>query len=590
MADGGRRVDAYYARGMLEIRSTLHLALRLAVRLNQLLPRSGAASSGGGPWRAAVAAFVIVDVVVWLVLRRSDRFGLSWRLPLDAVDCGFWALSPHPAGGSYDWAVLIAVPLAVEAGVRLGWRGHVVPSVVFLVTGLSATLAGKAVQVTGVCWIVLAVAMGAAAFRYCRLLDQRAEHGRRRVLAAANRRAYLAGQNQVAMGASSAVDAIEGLVPVLGAPEAGSALWRLAAGWKTELSASTAKEAVYLQVALLQWERAHNHHPDLSGLVRAHVEEGHGTTLLTATQVRQMRRALAHLPLRGSVAVRLRDPGASHLPGRALDLDVDGHLVVVAADAQAAPRPVDPVAVTYCYPLALSLIGMFPQFGGVALPAAVLGGAVCAAAAVVSHRGIVKRGEGGRLRAFSVAVVAATVLTLLAGFARSPITAEGDPVLGFGTGLVVLSFLGGFYATSLGRWRWVMPVAVVGNVALGLAVFPVPSAITLRVVVAAVVYDLFPYFPFRHMARALHRAEAQHAEAIHAVDSEAERAAFFEGARSVVGLVREAREEALGQLRMVAPRLDVRIAALAAHRLEEVERRLRTIEPQPEWSSSTTTS
>src|SRR5919199_4742528 len=127
MANGGRGVEPYYERGMLEIRSTLHLAMRLVVRLNQLLQRSGAASPGTGLWRAALPAFVALDVAEWHALRRTDRFGLSWRLPLDAFDAAFWAASPKPASGHYDWALLIAIPLGIEAGVRLGWTGLVVP-------------------------------------------------------------------------------------------------------------------------------------------------------------------------------------------------------------------------------------------------------------------------------------------------------------------------------------------------------------------------------------------------------------------------------------------------------------------------------
>ena len=590
MAGGGRRVETYYARGMLEIRTSLHLAVRVAVRVNQLLQHSGAASEGTGLWRAALPAFLVLDVVVWLVLRRNDRFGLSWRLPLDAADAAFWTASPLPENGSYDWAVLIAVPLAIETGVRVGWSGLVVPAGLLLSTGAAAAAAGKPISPIGVGWIVLCVAFGAAVFRYCRHLDQRAELEHQRVLGAMRRRAFLAGQNDVAMGASSAVDAIEGLVPVLGRPQAGSALWRLADGWKSQLSAFTSQEAKYLQVALLEWERLHNRHPDLSGLVEVRLEEGQGTTLLTAGQVRHLARSLDDLHLHGTVAVRLVDHDAVRLPGQALRLDVDGRTMLVRSDPGAKPPPFDPCAVTYVYMVVLCMAATLEPLGDMPLPAATAGGLTCVVAGLVSHRWIVTRGERARLRVFLLAVAVGTVLTLLTAFHEQPVTTDGEPLLGFGISLLLLSFLGGFYWRSLAGMRWILPAAVVGNLVLGLLVYPVPSPISARSVVASLAYNLFPLFPCRHLALALERAGGRHNASLEALDEGAVRAAFLAGRESVVGLVREAREDALRQLERLEPRLDAQIAELAANRLEEVDRRLRGIEAQGASSSSTTTS
>ena len=52
-----------------------------------------------------------------------------------------------------------------------------------------------------------------------------------------------------------------------------------------------------------------------------------------------------------------------------------------------------------------------------------------------------------------------------------------------------------------------------------------------------------------------------------------------DGRESVVGLVRQARLDALAQLERLGPELDDRLGALAALRLEEVDRRLRTLDP-----------
>ncbi|MDQ4068288.1 MAG: hypothetical protein M3203_02225 [Actinomycetota bacterium] len=590
MRDGGRRVEAYYVRGIVEVRTTVHLTMRLVMRLNQLLMQSGAASAGSGLWRAALPAFVVLDLVTWLVLRRSERFGLAWRLPLDALDAAFWTASPEPESGQYDYALLIAFPLALEAGVRLGWRGLVVPVALAVATAAVAVADGKPVKFMGVAWLVLSVVMGMAFFRYCRHLDRRSELERQRVLQAARRRAYLAGQNQVAMGASSAVDAIEGLVPVLGPPEAGSALWRLADGWKSDLSASTTQEAKYLQVAVLEWERLHNRHPDLSGVVKVQVDEGHGTTLLTAAQAGDLRSALDALELRGTVTVRLIDPDAERLPGQELRLQVDGRVVVVRADRRSERRPIDPCAATYFWLAILAMLGTLHELGDIPVPAAAAQAAICVVVGVVSHRWIVAHGRKARPPVFLLAVATATVLTMLSAFIRVPVTADGDPLLGFGISLLLLSFLGGFYWSSLPGRQWLVPAAAAWNIVLGVLVFPAPGSLRMASVVGALAYNLFPFFPCRHLSQALDRAAAHHAESLEAVDEGTERAAFLAGRESVIALVREAREDALRQLKLLEPQLEARIADLAAARLKEVDRRLQGIQSERASLSSTTTS
>lgn len=588
MRTGGVVEEAYYGRGMLEIRSTLHLAVRIGVRVNQAVQQTAATPHQVALWHAALPFFVVLDIVVWLQLRRTDRFGLAWRLPLDALDAAFWVTSPLPASGHYDWAALIAIPLGIEGGVRLGWRGLVIPGTLLVSMSVAATLAGKPLGLLGILWICLAVVMGIAFFRYCRLLDGRAEAQRQNVRGAARRRAYLAGQNQVAMGASSAVDAIEGLVPVLGRPKPGSALWQLADGWKSELSASTAREAEYLQVTLLEWERVHNSHPDLDGLVRVRVDEGQGTTLLTVTQARHLHAALDRIDLRGPMAIRLRDADATRLPGQALRLDVGGRALTVPPDRRAIPHTLDPCAVSYLYVAVLTMATYSPNLGGVPLPAVVAGVAVCAGVGVVSHRRIVTRGERARTGAFALAVAAATLLTLLGSTASSPLGAEGEAIFASGTATLLLAFLGGFYWRSLAGLRWLMPAAVALNIALGVLLYPDRSLITVPALVASVLYGLFPYFPCRHLAGSLERARDRHAELVRTGDEEAEHLAFLDGRESVVGLVRQARIDALRQLELVEPDLDAGVARLAADRLKEVERRLRTTQAAPESSSSTT--
>ena len=578
MRDGGRRLDSYYAHGMLEIRTTLHLAFRLTIRVNQILETTGAASEGSGLWRVALPAFVALDVAIWFALRRSDRFGLAWRLPLDAFDAAFWTMSPFPPGGQADLAVLIAVPLAVEAGVRMGWRGLVVPGAILASTTAASVATDKPAQLITVAWIATAATIGMAFFRYCRHLDARAEGERRRFLAAARRRAYLAGQNDVAMGASSAVDIIEGLVPVLGRPPSGSALWRLADGWKSQLSTSTARDAAYLQVALLEWERFHNAHPDLSGLVEVQVEEGHGTALLSVDQVDHLRRALDRLPLRGAITFRLVDAGRAHLPGQELRLAVGDHQLVVPADRRASPASLDPAAVVCYYVAVLVANSLLAPAGGFGILPVAAGVTLCVVTGLLSHRQTMLRGPRARLGVYQATVAVSLVLTALLCRPPIPVRESGTAILGFSASLSLLALLGGFYWRSLGGWRWLMPAGMAANVAIVLATFPVPSAVSGRNVLASVMYHGSLFFPFRHLSQSLDAAAAEHTAAVEAVDAGAERAAFLEGRESVVGLVRRARQDALDQLVALGPGLDGHLADLAAHRLEEVDRRLGTIE------------
>jgi hypothetical protein len=576
MGTGGWRIESYYARGMLEIRSSLHLAARLTMRSIMVIDTAGAASEGAGLWRVALPFFMVLDIIVWRVLRRSDRFGLAWRLPLDTADAAFWTMSPKPYSGTVEVALFVVIPLAVEAGVRMGLRGMAVPATVAASTVVAVTVAGKPVPVLPLLWLALAVLVGMAFFRYCTHLHQRAELQRQRALGAATRRAFLAGQNQVAMGASSAVDVIEGLVPVLGRPQPGSALWQLAEGWKGQLSASTTQEAKYLQVALLEWARAYNAHPDLSGLVELRIDEGHGTTLLSAGQVDRLRRTLDGLGLRGTVTVTVQ-PSAERLPGEELHLLVNAEAVVIAADRQTDPPPLDLAAVPYIYVATLVAAWGLPSNSALPLPLTVVGVATCAAGGLIAHRQTGGLREKGR-RALWLAVAVMTVLTLLHSGARWPVTADDTAILGFSVGILLLAFIAGFYWASLRRWRWLVPAAAAANAALAVVLFPVSSVLTLRSVIQAVVGGMWPFFPCRRLTANLARVSAEHARSTEAEDEEAVRAAFADGRESVVGLVRQARQEAMAQLERLGPQLDAGLGELAASRLQEVDRRLSTLD------------
>ena len=170
-----RRLDTYFARGILEARATLFLTVRIAMRFNQFVQPTGAAGEGAHLYRAALPAFVLLDLLVWRALRRSDSFGLAWRLPLDCADMALWATSPLPASGRYDWAILTVLPLAIEAGFRWGWRGLAVPGMAAVVAGVARSLSGRPQYLGHMSWLIIAVVMGMALFGYCRRLYDHAD-------------------------------------------------------------------------------------------------------------------------------------------------------------------------------------------------------------------------------------------------------------------------------------------------------------------------------------------------------------------------------------------------------------------------------
>jgi hypothetical protein len=244
---------------------------------------------------------------------------------------------------------------------------------------------------------------------------------------------------------------------------------------------------------------------------------------------------------------------------------------------RAPPPPLDLAAVPYIYIAALVAVAPLPVGGSVPMPWVAVGIAACAAGGLIALR---QTGplEAKARRGMCVAVAVATVLTLMYCTATWPITADGDPNLGFNRSLLLLAFVSGFYWDSLSSgWRWLAPGALAVNTAIAVALFPVPP-VDIRSVVSAIGGTMYPFFACRHLTSTLGRASAEHARSTRAEDEEAVRTAFSEGRESVVSLVRQARQDALAQLERLGPQLDAGLGELAAIRLEEVDRRLRTLD------------
>lgn len=582
------RADAAFTRALLEARAPLHLGYRLAVRFNQMAAADGPGAAGA-PWLAALVAFCALDVAIWFALRRRDSFGLWWRLPLDAADVAVWSLAPDPARAQWDAAALIAVPLAMETGVRHGWRGVLVV-VPLLATSVPARLVAHrpAVPLTMV-YVVLAVFMGAALLRYCTRLQAQADLARDRYRAAEHGRAVLAGENAVAMGASSVVDTIEGLVPILGPPDPDSALHELASGWKSRLGRATAVTATYLQVALLQWERAHNRHPDLSGLVTLRVAEGVGTVMLTDDQVRSLWSALGALDLRGPVPVDLAPGSAVGRPGGGLTLDVAGRTVTVPPDEGPRQHPVDPGPVIFGWAAVLSARDLLPGLGDVAPWAVGTGVAAMIAGGRWAHHRIRRLGPAARPRVALMGSGLAIGYGALTGAAvQTPASEAGLAFLPLGGAGYLITLLGGLYWRELSRpaRSWLAGAFVALVTVHVLARLPAPAG--ALDVALAVSWPLSVFPTALSVGYAVARTNADLARQARRDDHRLAAAGFEAGRCAVIDLVSRAHDEA--SRRLAGADVDGELATAARARLEEVERRLIALSTPAGSSSSTTTS
>lgn len=327
------------AHGLLSQIPRIHLVLRLAYRLEQAFLPEGIAKRGR--LRVANVAGTLGDVTTWAVLRRTRGSGIAWRLPADLAELAFW--ESRTPDGSIN-ATALALPLALESTARWRFPGFGVAFADMVAMGFGRRIGGRRARPAGLAFLgaVSVGGLGWARIRDRRLAQERRAHAAH--LEARQLGAYLAGQNSVAMGADTVVDALEAIAPILGPAPRGSALHRLLDSWKASLAEQTARRSVYLGVALMGWQRRHNLHPDLSSYVELSLAPGDGTRLLTADQAIVLETKLDGLSLRGRVSARVESSAraADELPGRPLRLQVGSHTVTIPRDTTARVTEYDP--------------------------------------------------------------------------------------------------------------------------------------------------------------------------------------------------------------------------------------------------------
>ena len=536
----------------------LHVAARVLARLLQLLAKNG--PSRNRDIRAAYVASVAADGFVWRLLRHR-RTPLWLRVLFDTIDVAVWAAFPE-----IDLQTSLAAQIAVEleSGMRWGVWGACVPALHAAVSTAMRKIRRTNPDVSAHVSHLGAVVAGSS-IRWVedrRLADVRAQHDAE--LSAKRVRAFLAGQQSVAMGASSVVDLLTPIAMILGATGEDAALAQVRAGWKSDLAAQAHEHALYLDEAIRLWEHRHNDHPDLTSFVVASVHEGDGTELLTSFQARTLIDLLDRLNLRGEVRVRVAEPRRTidRRPGRRFALVVNGLPVEVPADPSVRVADFDVGPPVMLFAACASMMPIRQRDGGVPVRVATATAALWLAGAWVSLR---RPTEHTARRELTTATVLAAVQgAAYARTARWPRRANGVNCFHGTYGITPLLLLldGNAHRESEGERRATI-AALVGILAGAYVLAPRPRAFADYV--TAVAWPTAALLGSSGVRAATER-EADHVvERLEAADDAAERAAFVEGRRTVLALV----EKAVAEADVAAAR-----ASLDAEELTELHTRL----------------
>jgi hypothetical protein len=300
-------------------------------------------------WQSgALAASILCDVLSWLGIRGGTR-SLPARVAVDLADLALWA---GPCRSGWTAALTAQVPVDVESGIAYGARGFGFPLAAGAVSSLTRAIFGQKpdpIQHVPHAGAVI----GGITVRHGEQVRMAQAHEEHEVeLSAKGVRAFLAGQNSVAMGASSIIDQLKPVAVILGSDTPGSALNQVRAGWKDSLAEQAQQYAVFLDSAVRLWLHAHNDHPDLRGFVDVvDITEGDGTVLVTGYQARRIAESLEAQGLHGHVNIEVSGRREARVarPGRSFDLLVNGEVVSVPSDPSVSIRRFNPAPPTYFF-------------------------------------------------------------------------------------------------------------------------------------------------------------------------------------------------------------------------------------------------
>jgi ribosomal protein S18 acetylase RimI-like enzyme len=543
--------------------STAHFGHRvfLGYRLStRLVEGMTALWLGAGPgWAVALGAgtCALFDVAFAAGLRRRGRTLFPLRLVLDAVDVVVWTLVLH---GSADLTVIVATPVLMETGMAHGWRALPLPALIGTAAAVAAAVAGAGATPLPYLWPMVAWAAGTLAGTYLRRRWHVEARAVRDQLEAAVGRAELSGQNSVAMGADSVVDLLVRTTPLVAAYEKCPQPSPFGA-WKARLAEACGRQATYLGVALLRWQRLYNgRSPDLSSDVELRLAQGAGTLLLTPAQTEDLERRLDALGPRGTVTVEVPHPGPA---GGDQTVIVAGRPITVAADARPRIRPLHAGPFAFVAAAALVLIQSLPQWDAVPLWVTVPIALSALAAARWTHRQTHRPpGEiAGRVLAFGLLLAAVQPVA-------TTVTERPDsgrlPFMFFLQWAVPLVYV---HARDVSRRHLVLVVAgFAGAAAAGAALMSAPFPVTG--VLFGMAWPLAPVLAVQGLRDAMERESADLREQVGRMYDVAVRDGFRRGRRLVVELTEEAAEQLRERYRVLGPELPPEVGA-------EIERRLR---------------
>lgn len=569
----------FRSAGLLSQRARVSTSFRLTTRLF-------AATSGlvtgrrSGIQGAAAAVSAIGDIGLGRLLDRDHRFHFGARLAIDAIDTALWSLA-YPDG--YDAAVLNGVPLAVEAGIRLDLLRAVAVPVVSAATTLAVRkLRRRPFQLAPFWWQVagLGAGVGIGAYNTRRLRDIEARSAQE--MQAAEQSAWLAGQNDVAMGANSIIDDLchaSHPLRVSSTTDGSASIGAILAEWKASLAATTADKAIYLKTALQQWQNQNNQHPDLAALVQFDLREGDGTLVLNGAHAAELTAELNLIQPVGRVKVVLvggpsgRD---SDTPIRLIVGDVE---IILQTRGAHRLRPLDPgpgtLLMTAVWFASAALHG-----GGEVPIRRVLPQAIAAVAAAgwATWR-VGQVGDAAHPEVLTAQAGLATFHTLTASRAlRVPFANEGIRRFPATDGLYGLLILTSTYWDGLtADQRRLLIGAVTGVSLLGLLITPRPRSHLHWCVEMA--WPLLAFMSTRGFRAAL----AEDAEVLRThldtLTSERTVAAYRKGRTDVLELVQKGRDS-LRQRLTATEHVDPDVHTVVAHRIVQIDHRLEHLQFQ----------
>jgi len=342
-------------------RARFHIAYRSAIRLLECI--NGFRDEGLSSRRLRQqGARLVADLTLGPLLGRLRGEWLVPRLGLDVADI---ATSSTTQGNNYMAATSLGVPLALEAGVRRGAAGLLIPVTNLIGVAALRKRRNLPVRPATIGWQCLAVVGGSAIRSYLDYERDVAAEGNEEVVAADCGRARLAGRNSVATRADAIVDILIRTAPILETSGLGqSPTQLLLSSWKAMLATETEQQAMYLKTVLDRWRRRHNVHPDLSRDVDFDLPPGQWTILLSKGQGRDLAEILDRLDLRGTVSTLVLDDAGQRV-GEPFQMSVGQHGITIPGDEIARPRRLDLGPAALWLAAVLSAISLLPSQGRV---------------------------------------------------------------------------------------------------------------------------------------------------------------------------------------------------------------------------------